>query len=437
MRQGLERRIREYALTVGELGSAGCQTTMVALLPLLLAEHGASNAVIGAVVAAEGLFALCLPYLAGRMSDRLPARLVRHFGRRSFFLILAAPVMALSLLLVPFVDGFWARVAAAFVFFAALQAYIVPLRALVVDSVDEERWGRVQGVLGAFHTSGLAYGLVIGGILFAIWRPLPFVIGAVLILLTTAGTIFATPEGSSERAAAGGEDAEEAEDGGSGEGAAAAGGGRAGIQEEIAFWKDLVGRPAVRWYLIANSLWDGAIDGIRPYIFLFAGAVLGIGVSEASLVLVVLFAGAGIGSIFVGRLGDRVGKGRVLFWGALLTGVALSAGVFIRTVPMAVGLLLPAGLGAAALISLPYPVFAELAPEEAVGRYTGVYGISVGVARLLSPLIIGAAIDFGGGIFPDHDGYPVMWVASGTLAMLGAWALHRAHRATEGYLFAA
>jgi hypothetical protein len=57
-------RAKQYALTSGELGSAGGQTLIAALLPVLLAPHAPSTFLIGVVIASEGFFALTMPYVA-------------------------------------------------------------------------------------------------------------------------------------------------------------------------------------------------------------------------------------------------------------------------------------------------------------------------------------------------------------------------------------
>src|SRR5207237_3733191 len=100
-------RLGEYALTSGTLGSTGGQTLMVAVLPVLLAQYTRSAMWIGFAVGGEGVFALIVPYWIGFLSDHLPGPLARRFGRRTFFLLLMAPVMALSLGIAPFLHGYW------------------------------------------------------------------------------------------------------------------------------------------------------------------------------------------------------------------------------------------------------------------------------------------------------------------------------------------
>lgn len=417
------RTAREYGLVAAELGDSASQTLMVALLPVLLVPLAPSAVWIGAVIALEGVAAMLVPYIIGGLSDSLPPAIVRRFGRRNTFILLSAPIMAATVVAAPFLGDFRLLAATAFLYFLALHAMNAPHLALLIDLSPEDRWGHVQGYLGSLHALGLGYGLVASGLLFSVWPPLPFLIAAVLILVTTVVTFRAAPEDRAapnvvwrrhrqrqrhrRRSRRRGKWWVWWE----------------GVRGEGRFWGELLGRAEVRWFLVANSLWTAAIDGIRPYIFIFALVVLGITVAQASLVLLFLFAGFGVGSVLVGFLGDRLGRRRVLMVSALLTAVALAFGVFVDSVGKAILLLVPAGLGAAALGVLPYPVFAELADGSKLGRSTGVFRFSVGFARLLAPLFVGAAIDHGAALFPEQAGYPMMWPAAAVFALCSVGAL--------------
>jgi MFS family permease len=414
-------KLAQYALTSGELGSAGGQTLIAALLPVLLAPHAPSTFWIGAVIASEGVFALFLPYLAGVTSDSLPPRFSRFFGPRGALLFVAMPIMAGALLLIPFRDSFWGLAGAAVIYFAALHAYSTPLRALLIDAAPKDRWGSVQGAMGATHLGGVIYGLVGGGLLYSIAPPLPFVVGAVLVLATsgiTLTTAWRMDLGKAARATAN-------------QHQAAADGGTASEWEperEVRFWKDLLRRRDTRQFLIANVLWNAGTEGIRPYLFLFATVVLGVAVQEASLAMLGFLVAAGIGSVLAGRFGDGIGRPRMLVIGALLAGVTMLFGFFVRDLLTLVLLLVPAGIGAAALVSLPYPVFESVVDEDDVGRSTGAFYMSVGVARIGAPLLVGAAIDLAATWMPEQQGYPIMWPVAGTLILLGALLLQRTRR---------
>jgi len=391
--------LKEYGITAGTLGSTSAQTVMVAVLPVLLARYARSAVWIGFAVGGEGIFALLVPYWIGYLSDHLPGKLAARFGRRTFFLLVTAPVMAASMAVAPFLRGYWLIAGAALVFFAALHGYLTPLWALMVDEVPNERRGRVQGIRGVLHSAGIGYGLVASGLLYSIWHPLPFLLGSVLVLSMTWITLRAAPPDPAE----------------------------ARPHKEVpgfgALWKDIRQRPAVPWFLFSNALWTGAVDGIRPYFFLFAVAVIGITVAQASLVLILLVVGLALGSYVVGRLGDRYDRRRLLQAGAAITGVAMLGGVFVRTLPGAVALMLVAGVGAAALIALPYPLFTSLIGEQAVGRYTGLYVVSISLGRIVAPMAVGAAIDMGAHVYPQLKGYPFMWPMAGLLTVAGAAAL--------------
>lgn len=421
---GLKQTLREYGITAGTLGSTAGQTIMVALLPVLLAEYTGSALWIGFAIGGEGIFALLVPYWAGSLSDLLPERLAQRFGRRTLFLMLTAPLMAAVLVATPFFRGYWPLAGIAFAFFCLFHAYLTPLWALMVDTVRDERWGRVHGVRGALHAGGLAYGLVVAGLLYAVWRPLPFIVAAVLILITTGITIWAVPpQGDATRAGGPGE---------RGAGARVPHGEREapGVSSRTV-WNELKDRPEIRWLLLANALWTGAVDGIRPYIFLFAAEVVGINTAQTSVILLLLVGGIGIGSVVLGRVGDRYGRGRPLALGALLTSIAMFCGVAIRGVGGALALLLVSGIGAAALIALPYPLFAEMVGGRAIGRYTGLYILSLGAGRVLAPVAMGAAIDLAKPLFPGGEGYPIMWPVAGTMSMLGLLALRASMRAAS------
>jgi len=148
-------------------------------------------------------------------------------------------------------------------------------------------------------------------------------------------------------------------------------------------------------------------------------------------VLVVLVAGLGIGAVAIGHLGDRYGRAWLLQAGSLVTGLAMTAGIAVRDVPGALLLLLASGVGAATLVALPYPLFAGIAGERSIGRYTGLYVLTLGLGRIIAPMIVGAGIDLGARLYPATEGYPLMWPVAGALALAGSAMLRRSINAAR------
>jgi MFS family permease len=395
------RDLARYALTSGELGAVAAQTVMVALLPVLLARTTSSALWVGVAIGGEGAFALLFPFWAGTLSDRIPARLARRFGRRMVVVGGAALVLAGAVAMTPFVSGYWALAAVAFVAFAGLHAYLTPFWALLIDAVPEGRRGRVQGMRGVLRSAGLAYGLVAAGLLFGLWPPLPFLVAAALVLTTTALTWAA------ERASA-------------------------RWTEQRAFpahgaWRALArNRPAL-WLLGADACWNASVDGIRPYCFLYAQRVLGTTVSQTSLGLALLVGSLAAGSWVVGRLGDRRDPARILELSSAALVLAFVAGFLVRDVRAALALAAVAGVSASAIMTLPYPLYSRLVGDAAAGEYTGIYVVSVTVGRIASPVLVGGAIDVSSRWLPRTGGYPVMWLVSAALAA-GGWACIRRSR---------
>jgi MFS family permease len=465
---------RSYGVTGGTFGASSAQTLLVALLPVMLREHAPSSFYIGLVIASEGLASIVAPYPAGAISDALSSRF-SQIRSRTVPLLVFAPLVAISIAIIPFLDGFLPLAFAAIFFFMALHAYRTPMWALLPDAVPHDQWGRVEGVRGALHSAGLGFGLVGGGLLYGAWPPLPFLLAAALVIATTAVTVFAARgnEGAVDRASRDGQSASSApgdadgtdddepsgdddepsgdddeppgdddeppgddkeppgdDDEPSGDDDGATAGGDQHVADISLLWHALRDKPAVRWFLGGHTLWTAAVDGIRPYIFLFTAAVLGISVSESSLLLSVLLVGLALGSILIGRLGDRVGRGRLLMWCAFGVGIAMSAGVFVRSVPVALAVLVPVGIGAAGLVALPYPLYVSLVGQRDAGRFTAMYYWAVGLAQIIAPILVGFVIDVGQPLFPEQEGYPLMWPVVGLMAMLGGASLLRARRLT-------
>ena len=149
-----------------------------------------------------------------------------------------------------------------------------------------------------------------------------------------------------------------------------------------------------------------------------------------------LVVGLGIGSVIFGKLGDSMPRGRLMEIGTAALALALATGTFLRNPLYLVITLLIGGLGAAATVTVGYAYFAELMGEEQQGEYTGIWAFSLGFGRIASPMVVGLAIDFGKSFEPKVKGYPMMWAASGLLAVIGwflLWkAVHSAHERTAG-----
>jgi MFS family permease len=176
-----ERRLL-VLLGLPTFGLALSITIVSTYLPVVLEDFTSSTAVIGLIIGGEGLFALFLPLVIGSWSDRLDTR----FAKRLPFLIVAAPVAAVALVLMPLAPSLLSVAGLTLAFFIAYFAFYPPYRALYPDLVPERMHGRAQSSQAIFRGVGLGIALGAGGLLLSVWQPLPFILAAAALLTVTA-----------------------------------------------------------------------------------------------------------------------------------------------------------------------------------------------------------------------------------------------------------
>ena len=143
----------------------------------MLGEYTGSTSLIGAVLAAEGVFALTLPLVIGPWSDTFHTPL----GRRRPFMLVAVGPIGFCLALMAFMPNLWTTALLVFAFFFAYYVYEPPYRGLYPDLLPEHVYGRAQGVQHVFRGIALGGGLILGGILFHLWQPAPFLVAAGIV----------------------------------------------------------------------------------------------------------------------------------------------------------------------------------------------------------------------------------------------------------------
>jgi MFS family permease len=364
-------------------------TTVSGLLPVVL-EARAGPLVAGALVGMEGLFALLLAPIVGPWSDR--------HGKRLPFIAAAGlvGVVALALLAVGGPLGLLAVWMA--LFQVAYFAYLTPYFALYPDLVPREQAGRAQGLQAMWRAIGLGVAFVAGPALLGLWRPGPFLLAAVVLAVVTP--LFGTAV--TRHLAA--------------NGSRGSGGGAGGLAGMTTLLRD---HPGVRWFFVANALWETALAALRAFAVLFV--VVGLGREEAfaSLVLAVVVAGAIFAAPLSGWLADRLGRRRVVAVCVWVYGLGALVPAFTQSLAVLPVVLLVA-LAAVALMTLPYALLMGLLPEEDHGSGAALFGMSRGVGLLLGPVLAGLSIRLLEGAFESTNGYAALFlvVSASVLATL-------------------
>jgi MFS family permease len=388
----VQRRLL-WKLGLGAFGLAFSITTTAAYLPPLLHRFTDSGGLIGVILGAEGVFALTVSPIVGPWSDSFHTPL----GRRRPFMLVAVGPMGFCLLLMPFMPNLWTTVVIVLSFFFAYYLYETPYRGLYPDVLPASMFGRSQGIQHIQRGIAIGIALVGGGLLFKLWRPSPFILAAILTTAACGLAILLVRE-----------------DGGHGR---VFEGFWAYIQRSWRiFWSD----GDVRRFLIANSAWEGAFAAARTFVVLYIIDGLHQSKVLSSAVLGAVATGYVIAAIFAGRLGDRFGLARVIFFASIIYGGGyLAAGFAQEWHDWYFGMIVTVSIAGGTVMTLAWGLLYKIVPVEHRGAVSGLATTTKGIGLLVGAPIAGLAIDLSGPYFPETNGYQVLWPICGVL-VLGA-----------------
>jgi MFS family permease len=383
---GIRRRLF-WTLGLGAFGLAFSITTTAAYLPPLLHRFTNSGTLIGLVLGAEGVFALALSPVIGPWSDTFHTPL----GRRRPFMLAALGPMGFCLLLMPFMPNLWTTTLIVLAFFFAYYVYEPPYRGLYPDLLPPSTYGRAQGIQHVLRGIALGSALVGGGFLLKVWHAAPFVLAAFVTTAACAATILWVSE-----------------DGGHGR-----------VFEGVGAyfkrsWAILAEEPEVRRFLLANAAWEGTFAAARTFVVLYIIDGLHESKEISSAVLGAVATGYVIAAVFAGRLGDRFGLARVVFFASFIYGGGyIVAGTATSWHNWYFALIVPVAVAGGTVMTLAWGLLFKLMPEEHRGAVSGLATTTKGLGLLLGAPVAGAAIDLARPFMQSTDGYQILWPVCG------------------------
>ena len=386
-REPTVRRRLFWTLGFGAFGLAFSITTTAAYLPPLLDRFTDSGAVIGLVLGAEGVFALALSPVIGPWSDTFHTPL----GRRRPFMLAALGPIGFCLLLLPFMPNLWTTTLIVLAFFFAYYVYEPPYRGLYPDLLPPSTYGRAQGIQHVLRGIALGTALVGGGFLLKAWHAAPFVLAAVVTTTACGAAILFVSE-----------------DGGHGR-----------VFEGVGAyfkrsWSILVEEAEVRRFLIANAAWEGTFAAARTFVVLYIIEGLHETKAISSAVLGGVATGYVIAALIAGRLGDRFGIARVIFFASWIYGGGyIIASFATEWHNWYFALIVPVSVAGGTVMTLAWGLLFKLMPAEHRGAVSGLATTTKGLGLLLGAPIAGAAIDLTQPFFDSTDGYQALWLVCG------------------------
>jgi MFS family permease len=377
-----------WFLGLGAFGLAFSLTTTSAYLPPLLGQFTDSRTLIAVVLGSEGLFALTLPLVIGPWSDTFQTPL----GRRRPFMLVALAPMGFCLAILPFMPTLWLMTLILLAFFCAYYVYEPPYRGLYPDLLPQVEYGRAQGVQHLLRGVAIGCGLIGGGFLFDVWHPAPFLITAAGATLACGAAVFFVrePVGASNRVFE-------------------------GVRAYIAHsWRILRAEPEVRRFLVCNSAWEGTFAGARFFVVLYITQGLGESVGTSTAVLATVAGGYIVAAAWAGRIGDRLGLARVIYYCSFIYGAGLLLGGLAREWhDWYLVLMFPVTIAAGAVMTLAWGLLFKVTPDEHRGTVAGLATTTKGFGLVIGPIAAGGIMDIFGRYFESTHGYELLWPVLG------------------------
>jgi MFS family permease len=377
---------------LGSFTTIIAMTLLLPFLPLYVAQLGVTS---HAAIAQWSGIAYGATFFAAALVAPVWGRLADRYGRK-VMLVRASFGMAIAMSLIGMVDNVWELVAVRL--FAGLAGgYASGSTILVATQTPKGRSGWALGVLSSGIMAGNLVGPLLGG-----WLPPHIGIrgtfwmaGGLIFLTFLATTFFLKEEKRPPQAKK------------------AAGSGA---------WASIPDKRPVIAMLVTGALLLFATMSIEPIITLYVAKL--VAASRVTLVSGFAMSAAALGSILsasrLGKLGDRIGHGRVIMGALAVSAVLLIPQAYVTTAWQLVGLRFLMGLALGGLLPCVTSVIRHNVPAGSAGRVLGYSTSSQYSGQVLGPLM--------GGFVGGHIGMRAVFLGTAALMAAGAaltWSSRR------------
>jgi MFS family permease len=179
-------------------------------------------------------------------------------------------------------------------------------------------------------------------------------------------------------------------------------------------WRILREETEVRRFLLANAAWEGTFAAARTFVVLYVIDGLHQSKAISSALLGAVATGYVIAALVAGRLGDRFGLARVIFYASFIYGGGfVVAGIATTWHDWYFGLIVPVSIAGGTVMTLSWGLLFKLMPQQHRGAISGLATTTKGLGLLLGAPVAGAAIDLARPFLESTDGYQVLWPVCG------------------------
>ena len=340
-----------------------------------------SATLVGFVMTFDNIAALVIQPWIGALSDRMRTRI----GRRMPFIIGGAPVAAIAFALIPFANVLPLFMLTIIVMLLAMAIFRTPVIALMPDITPSPLRSKANGVINLMGGIGAILAFFVGARLYDMGRPVPFITVAVVLVIAIAIVFWRIKE------------PREAPEPPSAE---------AGVLTNLRIILAERDKSAIL-ILLAIFAWFVGYNTVETFFTLYGVNVLHIKESAASLTLGFLAVVFVMFAVPSGFIATRYGRKATILAGIALMGVLLAV---IRVLPVAAQMqvlftlagfqitllhlmMMAAGLAWALININSLPMVVDIAPQDRLGTYTGLYYFFSTLAAILGPWLGGVLVD--------------------------------------------
>jgi len=347
---------------------------------------GLSATLTGIIMTLDNIAAFFIQPIMGAISDRTYTRI----GRRMPFILASAPIAALAFCVIPMVplaipealNGQLSQLGGLFTLFAvaigvmllAMAVFRTPVVALMPDLTPSALRSKANGVINLMGGLGGVLAFLGGGLLYNIYRPLPFWVGAGITLIAVAILFWKVKEPKQSAVEAESE-------------------GRLGVFRGLRNIPKENVRSLVL-LILAIFFWFVGYNSVETFFSSYGVTTLGVSESTASMILSVAYVAFILFSIPSGFIATRFGRKRTIIVGLAVFAVLLLVAFFVPVVPVVVALLAVGGLAWSLVNSNSLPKVVDISTSENVlGTYTGLYYVAGTLAAVVGPILNDWVID--------------------------------------------
>jgi MFS family permease len=385
---------KTFLLGFGFFGISVIWPLFNSLIPPMLEDLGLTALVVGFILTWDNIINMFLQPWVGSRSDRTRSR----FGRRKPWLMVGAPVAALFFILVPFVRENFVLIALAILGTnLGMALFRSPTISYLGDLFQPAERSKANGVINLMGGVGSAAALFGGGALYRLGVPLPFIVGAG-VMLAAIGLLLVVIHEPEAPAASTSSHPEP------------------GVLEnlrQVASGTDKSGL----WLLGAIFFWFVGWNAMEAFFTLYVRNILGIEVGRGTQMLTAFAATFILFSIPSGLIATRAGRRPTILVGIAGMLAGLVAGFFLRQPTLLLILLAVMGVFWSLININSLPMVYDLGGSERIGAYTGLYYFASSAAAITGPILAGQLIDL--------TNHAAIWAFSAVFLALAGVALYR------------